>query len=170
MRYNVAQLLKEPIGSTRRYQVEQVFNGTLAAADKVSGQVQLLRTHQGVLVNAKLDTRSNFSCSRCLSESSRPSTLLIEEESFPTVDLHTGRKLPPPTEDEEALRIDSRHILDLTEVLRQYLISDTPIKPLCRPDCLGLCQQCGANLNQAQCDCQAGQPDHRWGALSALLN
>jgi len=130
----------------------------------------MLRTHQGILVNAQLDIESTFMCSRCLGEFTRPSTLFIEEECFPTIDLHSGRKLSPPAEEEGALRIDDTHLLDLQEVFRQYLISDGPMKPLCRPDCLGLCQHCGQNLNQAPCECQAGQRDHRWTALAALLD
>jgi len=42
-----------------------------------------------------------------------------------------------------------------------------PGKPLCRPDCAGLCPNCGANLNEGPCACQA--PDEeRWRALAAL--
>ena len=170
MQYNVAQLLKEPTGATRSYQVEQGFTGVAEITDRVRGQLDMLRTHQGILVNAKLDIESTLMCSRCLGEFTRPSTLFIEEEYFPTMDLHTGRKLPSPVEEEGASRIDASHSLDLHEMLRQYVISDGPMKPLCRPDCLGLCQHCGNNFNQAQCECQAGQRDQRWTALAALLD
>ena len=170
MQYNVAQLLKEPTGATRSYQVEQRFTGVPGITDRVCGQLDMLRTHQGILVNAKLDIESTLMCSRCLGEFTRPSTLFIEEECFPTMDLHTGRKLPSPSEEEGALRIDASHYLDLDEILRQYIISDGPMKPLCRPDCHGICQHCGNNLNQAQCECQAGHPGQRWTALTALLD
>ena len=170
MLYNVAQLLKEPIGATRSYQVEQRFTGVPGITDRVCGQLDMMRTHQGILVNAKLEIESTLMCSRCLGAFTRPSTLLIEEECFPTIDLHTGRKLSPPAEDEGALRIDDSHFLDLHEVLRQYVISDGPMKPLCRQDCPGLCQHCGINLNQARCECDAGQRDQRWAALAALLD
>ena len=170
MQYNVAQLLKEPTGATRSYQVEQGFTGVPGITDRVRGQLDLLRTHQGILVNAKLDIESTLMCSRCLGEFTRPSTLFIEEECFPTIDLHTGRKLPSPAEEEGALRIDASHSLDLQEILRQYVITHDPMKPLCSPDCLGLCQHCGNNLNQAQCECQAGQRAQQWTALTALLD
>ena len=68
------------------------------------------------------------------------------------------------------MRIDDTHVLDLHEVLRQYVIADGPMKPLCRPDCPGLCQHCGINLNQGRCECGAGQRDERWTALAALLD
>ena len=170
MQYNVAQLLKEPIGATRSYQVEQSFTGVPGITDRVRGQLDMLRTHQGILVNAKLDIESTLICSRCIGEFTRPSTLFIEEECFPTIDLHTGRNLSQSAEEEGALRIDDTHLLDLHEVLRQYVITDGPMKPLCRPNCLGLCQHCGINLNQARCECDAGQRDQRWADLAALLD
>ena len=170
MQYNVAQLLKEPTGATRSYQVEQRLTGVSGITDRVWGQLDMLRTHQGILVKAKLDIESTLMCSRCLGESTRLSTLFIEEECFPTIDLHAGRKLPSPAEEEAALRIDARHSLDLHEVLRQYVIAEGPMKPLCRQDCLGLCQRCGINLNQARCDCDAGHRNQRWAALVALLD
>ncbi len=170
MQYNVAQLLKEPIGATRSYQVEQHFTGVPGITDRVHGQLHMLRTHQGILVNAKLEIESTLICSRCIGEFTRPSTVIIEEECFPTIDLHTGRNLPLPAEEEGVLRIDDEHLLDLHEVIRQYVIADGLMKPLCLPECFGLCQHCGINLNQARCECETGRRDQRWAELVALLD
>jgi uncharacterized protein len=169
MRYNVAQLLKEPMGATRSYQVEEEFTGPQRIADAVRGPLDLVRIHHGVLVRARLDARSSLSCGRCVDSFTRASALFIEEEFFPTIDLHTGRKLPPPVEGEEALLIDAGHTLDLTEVLRQYLLIDAPMKPLCRSGCSGLCPECGINLNRERCCCSAGPADPRWGAVAGIL-
>ena len=169
MQYNVAQLLKEPTGATRSYQVEQRLTGVPGMADRVRGQLDMLRTHQGILVNAKLDIESSLMCSRCLGEFTQPSTLFIEEECIPSIDLHTGRNVSPPAEDGLELRIDDSHLLDLNEVLRQYVITEGSMKPLCHPDCPGLCQHCGVNLNLTGCECGAGLQDQRWSALASLL-
>lgn len=170
MEYNVAQLLKEPIGSTRSYDVEEKFSEWLGSTDRVTGQVRMVRTHQGILVNAGLDIQTTLNCSRCLGEFARPSTLHIEEEFFPTVDLLAGRRLPLPRDTESALQIDADHVLDLSEVTRQCAIADLPMKPLCQPDCLGLCRLCGTNLNQASCECSIAPADAHRGALSELLH
>ncbi len=170
MRYNVAQLLKEPIGSTRWYQVEETYTENIRIADMVAGPVRMLRTHQGLLVHADLDIQKILNCSRCLEEFNWHSTLHIEEEFFPSVDLHAGRRQASSPEIDETSYIDAYQILDLTEIMRQYTIAEFPMKPLCQPDCSGLCLQCGINLNQAVCDCNAGQRDPRWGALAELLN
>jgi uncharacterized protein len=167
MRYNVAQLLIEPIGSTRSYQLEEAFSGPGRIADSARGSVCLLRTHQGVLVDADLEVQATLTCSRCLSEFTRDSVVAMEVEFFPTVDVHTGGRLLP-SEDLEDGHIDDSHNLDLTDMLRQYVIADLPMKPLCKPRCLGLCQVCGTNLNDKECDCkdEAGySADGAWSQL-----
>jgi len=170
MQYHVAQLLKESTGSTRSYRLNETFTGAERIVDRVEGPIHMLRTHQGVLVTATLNIQTTLACSRCLREYTSPSTITVEEEFLPTIDINTGRNLPPPAIAEEALRIDSSHVLDLTETLRQYVLADAPMKPLCRDDCRGLCQLCGANLNQQTCNCKTAQPDPRWGTLASLLD
>ena len=169
MRYNVAQLLKEPIGSTRSYQLEEAFTGPGRVADTARGPVCLLRTHQGVVVKADLEVQLTLTCSRCLSEFTCGSVFALEEEFFPTVDVHTGRRLLQ-AEDSEDERIDDNHNLDLTEVLRQYVIADHPMKPLCQPHCLGLCQVCGINRNEKKCECEDQLGNLTNGARAQLLH
>ncbi len=45
-------------------------------------------------------------------------------------------------------------ILELDEDIRQEIILDYPVKVICRPDCKGLCPNCGQNLNIAKCECK----------------
>jgi uncharacterized protein len=170
MQYHVAQLLKESTGSTRSYRLDETSTGAERIVDRVKGPVHLIRTHQGILVTATLNIQRTLACSRCLREYTSPSTITVEEEFSPNIDITTGRNLPPHANAEEALRIDASHVLDLTETLRQYVLADAPMKPLCRDDCRGLCQLCGANLNQGICNCISDQPDPRWGILASLFN
>ncbi len=168
MKYNVAQLLKEPMGSTRSYVVTEAFAGWGSVADRIEGLLTVLKTHQGVLVRLNLDVWFSSLCSRCNGEFPRSSQLFIEEEFFPTTDPQTGHRLSHP-DDPDALQIDDHNILDVSEVVRQTVIADQPMKPLCHPDCRGLCQICGTNLNANECRCGDTQIDPRWGALAALL-
>lgn len=170
MRYNIAQLLKEPVGSTRRYQVNDTLAGPAPLEGYVLGQVSLLHTHQGILVRAEVETPVTAGCSRCVTRFVTPLRLTIEEEFFPLIDINTGREVPLPEDADGAFRIDANHMLDLTEVLRQCVITDTPMKPLCQPECRGLCRECGANLNRETCRCSAEHGDPRWKSLTALLN
>lgn len=44
-------------------------------------------------------------------------------------------------------------MLDLRPALREQWLLEASVLPLCRPDCLGLCKTCGADLNAGPCDC-----------------
>ena len=44
--------------------------------------------------------------------------------------------------------------VDLTDDIRQEIVMEYPMKPLCRESCKGFCSQCGQNLNEATCDCK----------------
>ena len=165
MNYNVAQLLREPIGSIRSYQLDEKFTGPKRWADSIAGPVQMVRVHDGILVRATVEVRSNLTCCRCLGEYPSASKLMIEDEFFPTVDPQTGRKTPHP---EETALIDNNHVLDLTGITNEYFITNMPMKPLCKSNCKGLCQVCGTNQNLVSCECVSQTMDPRWSALVGL--
>jgi len=163
MRFNVAQQLKEHVGSVRQYDVDETDGDGLP----VRGKIQLLRTNRSILVTGSLETIAREECSRCLEQFEYPLKIDIEEEYFLTRDPVTGLALPPPTE-AGAFLINENHILDLGEAVRQYKIMALPMKPVCREDCAGLCPQCGRNLNYVTCDCKLALPDPRWAQLQVL--
>jgi len=168
MQINVSQQLKDSIGSVRNYEVSGVVdftgdgNGSL-----VQGEVKLIRTDRGILVEGVLHTAVEVTCCRCLSLFSCPLALNIEEEYFPTMDVVSGLPLQLP-EELGYFTIDEHHVLDLTEVVCQYALLVIPMKPLCREDCAGLCPNCGYNLNQGVCSCPPQEADPRWSKLKEL--
>ncbi len=93
----------------------------------------------------------------------------IEEEFFPTVNLQTGQSQPAPSEANDNSLIDGNHVLDLADIVREYVVTEMPMKPLCRRECLGLCQRCGSDLNLGHCDCSDSPEDPQWGALAGLV-
>jgi uncharacterized protein len=63
------------------------------------------------------------------------------------------------------------HALAVAEIVREQVLLEVPLRPLCREDCAGLCPRCGADLNQGPCDCpdEPEQPvDGRLAALAAI--
>ena len=170
MQYNVAKLLQEPTGSTRSFSFDNTNVGGPASPEIIQGEVRFLRTHQGILAYADIEVEANLTCSRCLTGFSQSTLHRIEEEYLPEVDLNTGQQLELLPDDESGFSIGDDHTIDLNEALRQYLIGGESMKPLCQAECLGLCHECGSNLNQGTCECDAIPIDPRWGALAGLLN
>ena len=167
MQANVSQHLKEPIGSTRSHQVDGAVD-IGGHGRPVEGKVTLTRTDRGILVQGALRTGIEVTCSRCLSPCLLALALTLEEEYFPTRDVLTGAPMPVPGES-GCFTIDEHHILDLTEAIRQYAVLATPMKPLCKDDCAGLCPACGHNLNLGPCECPRQRTDPRWEALRKLV-
>ncbi|MEX0785032.1 MAG: DUF177 domain-containing protein [Dehalococcoidia bacterium] len=169
VRYNVSTLLQEPIGAVREQAIDsRVLVGDEPTVERVHGAATLLRTKAGVLVTAGLQGTSHDQCSRCLKAVDVPMRLAIREEFAASVDANTGMALPAP-EDPDMFRIDASHMLDLEEAIRQTWTAVLPMKPLCRPDCAGLCPRCGRDLNLGACGCRP-EADERWSALRALAH
>ena len=56
----------------------------------------------------------------------------------------------------------------LGPMVRELVLMELPPAPLCREDCAGICPTCGADRNQATCDCEQDLGDPRWAGLDAL--
>jgi uncharacterized protein len=173
MRYNVAQLIKGPTGAFRQDDLEadiRDLDDELQPVCPLVGSVTLLRTSQGILVTGKLHTRLRTECRRCLEPCDVDVELELVEEFYPTVRIADAPVDPVPDIDrDEALQIDEHHILDLSEVVRQALWLAAPMEALCRPDCAGICPNCGGNRNLGECRCEEAPVDPRWVALQALI-
>ena len=159
MLFNVAQLLREPVGASRKYTIdpeEPVHRGT----------AKLTRVPSGVLVEVDADVTVDTTCSRCLAPISVPEHIHFEEIFAQQVDPVTSVRMDP--EDEESFLIDLNHTIDITEAVRQYTEMAAEMQPLCRPDCPGICPECGQDLSVAHCNCERTPVDSRWAALAAL--
>lgn len=58
--------------------------------------------------------------------------------------------------------------IDFRDMLQEQIILSIPMQPRCRDDCRGLCARCGANLNQAACNCRSETIDPRLAVLKNL--
>jgi uncharacterized protein len=175
--FNVAQLLKEPVGATRTNLVDadlqdlapdtELNQGPDEPRVSLTGLLRLMHVTAGVLIQGDLSAQVTMPCVRCLEPVKAPLNVAVEETFEPTIDIITGQSVRPEEEDRD-LWINEHHILDLQEVLRQNVLVALPVHVICRPDCRGLCSTCGKNLNEGDCGCQS-EPDPRWAALQELL-
>jgi uncharacterized protein len=165
MTLNVAQLLKEGIGSSRSYEVDgtvSLMNGTGRAVFR--GKVNLMRTDKGIWASGPLSASVEDTCGRCLDKAEVPVYFRVDDEYLPMVDIETGSISAPAEDTEEVFTLDAQHTLNLTEAVRQYIIVAMPMKPLCMESCEGICYSCGTNLNGESCSCPDAR-DSRWNSL-----
>lgn len=168
-RFNVSQLLQEPTGAFREYQLDdaQLPLDDGLTMQPVVGEVRLTRTPNGVLADADVQGNVELECSRCLSSYQQPIRFAFSEEFYQTVHVLTGARLPLPP-DQDTYVIDETHKLDLGEPMREYALLELPAAPRCRPDCRGL-SITGRNLNEEPDDTPPEEGDDRFAVLGQLL-
>ena len=121
----------------------------------------------GLILNARISAPVHAECTRCLKPIQRDWTVNVTS-FFPYEDKSAagkGGKAGKNGKEEEVDIIagedeseDTYPLLengafaDIEAMIRDTLVESLPLQPLCRPDCRGLCSQCGADLNE--------DPDH----------
>ncbi|MCP4727505.1 MAG: DUF177 domain-containing protein [bacterium] len=102
-------------------------------------------------------------CDRCLKD-------ILLDLSVITSMVYTEDNTLDPEHQADDLRIlpANEDTADLTDVVRQQLSINIPMKNLCTDECKGLCSNCGADLNIKQCKCKKDNIDPRWEALKNI--
>lgn len=166
MQFNVSELLRESYGSFREYDIDDDVR-IEREPQRITGHVRFDRVPDGILVRAALHGMRRTECSRCLEPCTLPIDLTIEEQYIPTVDPLSGMRVTPPEGEEDAYRINERHMIDLAVPVQQYWTMAQPIAPVCREDCAGFCPKCGARRD-ADHSCIDEPADDRWARLRDL--
>lgn len=149
LRVNVGFLLHQSVGYGRDFDFEQrsIQVGGDLDVSFLRGSIRFTRTHQGLVAQGELTAQTKLECVRCLTEFDQSLGLTINELFV----------YPPTQPNDPILVVPETGILDLNPYVREALLLDVPIRPLCRPDCRGLCPECGANLNESPCEHVSGK-------------
>jgi uncharacterized protein len=113
---------------------------------------------EGVLVTGTATVALRGECVRCLGGIAGEQQIDVQE-----LYVYPGSDAT----EEEASRLEG-DLLDLEPLLRDDVVLDLPFQPLCREECLGLCVDCGANLNSEPDHSHESAVDPRWEKLRAL--
>lgn len=98
-----------------------------------------------LLAQGRLETVARYTCSRCLKKYNDPIRIM---------NFQVQREIE-----------DSGGTIDLTDEIRADMILALSTKPLCKPDCLGICPNCGQDLNEKPCGCSAAGADSPFEGL-----
>ncbi len=160
LRILVADLVRRP-GSSRPIELDEPLADLEVRACVVPPDapvhvaVQLERIPEGLVVRGVVEASWTAECGRCL----RP----IDGRLAVGVDELYEQE---PVEG-ETYQLEHDHI-DLEPLVRDALLLELPPAPLCRPDCAGLCPECGIDRNEMSCSCRTDDLDPRWAALRSL--
>jgi uncharacterized protein len=135
--------------------------------DKVDVSCLITKTSGTVFIKGYFSALINICCSRCLENTkltigSDFAYTLIPAKAEASKDF----ELKP---EELEISYYSGDFIDLTPVICEQIILQIPIKVLCSEECKGLCQHCGANLNNSSCNCGANIVDSRMVVLKNFI-
>jgi uncharacterized protein len=141
---------------------------------RTEGHAELIREHHGgqnsvddIRLVGKLEGRISLCCARCLETVEMPLSRSFDLLYRP-LESERGADEVAIHEADTEIGFYSGDGMELEDSLREQVLLTVPIKPLCRPDCKGLCPVCGVNRNLQACSCQSGPSDVRWAALGDL--
>lgn len=161
LRFNFGFFLEAALGTSRtielNYPTIQVEDLTLSP---LAGTFTATRTSEGVYLSGTLNSTLISECVRCLEVATVPIEMKLDDLFY----------YPAHTAPEGEYTFGDDGFIDLAPLVRELTVLETPIQPICRPDCQGLCMECGQNLNEGDCGCEPNPIDPRLSALQQLLN
>ena len=147
-----------------------ISTGELTVKRPVSYSFSVCRVGDMITIQGNVSTEVVLSCGRCLESFDLP-----VKTDF---DLVYATQMPEVAdEDDEGFELSADDLgivllteeeIDLSEPLVEQLLLCLPFQAICRKGCKGLCPQCGVDLNQSKCKCDAPQFDTRFSALQNL--
>ncbi len=139
--------------------------------EPVRAEVRVLPQKDGCLLRGTVKSMVTMPCNRCMEDA-----LVVLEQNFDEFEPYPRSN---ETEPEGSIHTDFLErgviemergvpFLDLEALLWEEFALALPVKPLCRPDCKGLCPACGKNLNEGDCECFSNSGDPRFAVLRQL--
>ena len=178
---NVSQLLLMGPGAVREFDYREPFPdpaNELHLSGPIEGHARLTRTSEGILAHSDYHACVRLECARCLEEAIERVDGELDEEFLPSTDIRTGFPLhvARDAEDDHPL-INEHHEIDLNEILRQNILTNLPLQPLCDDACPGLCPDCGERLGpthaahaESNVESAPVDPSSPFARLAALLH
>jgi DUF177 domain-containing protein len=160
---DVRDLIDQP-GSSRRVTVREPVAdlrlelASVPADAPIEAELLLESVIDGILASGPVAGRMAVSCARCLKSFEHGFDLEVRELFAPGAGAE-GEEYP--------LAPDGS--LDPEPMIRDAVLLSVPFSPLCRSDCLGLCERCGGDRNLGECTCGPDAPDPRWAALETMI-
>jgi uncharacterized protein len=133
----------------------------------VRTQLEIFKFGQGININGSLKAELEFQCSRCLKTFRKELDIPMDLSYHPVDEMSTERH--ELKNDEMDFGFYTGTELDLQEVLKEQILLNRQLKPLCDYNCKGICPKCGTDLNTGKCFCEKREIDPRLEVLKSLL-
>ena len=140
--------------------------------EPLHAQVTLIPQETGCLVRGNLQGKVAVPCNRCMEDALIDINSTFDSfENYPASETEQDEGDILGDETDELIikkTPEGTTVFSLAGLVWEEFVLALPYKPLCRPDCKGLCPQCGTNLNNGPCACSSEHMDPRMAALRGL--
>lgn len=169
MDLNLEEALEAPVALSHRLEVPagRLERPELLSLEPVGFEGLLQKADPGFVLAGRLTSAGEVACARCLAPVPFSRT---GEVSWVFAAAHRR-----PTDEETELTARDLDVVwyedfvvPFDPLVEEQLQLELPMKPLCRPDCKGLCPRCGVDRNNVPCDCR-DEGDERLAKLKSLL-
>jgi len=149
----------------------EICSDTVFCSDALM-DFQLARSAHRLLLEGQLSAELRADCGRCL----EPMQLSLREKFSLALNLVAATDVTDSNAVED-IALDEEQIntvpvvdgqVDLRPILQEQLLLHLPLHPVCDSECLGLCPQCGINLNREACHCRPLTFNRHFGQLKGL--
>lgn len=134
--------------------------------DPIEAVLSAAKSGDEIIVQGRVSTAIEMECARCLD--------IFEMEINPkiqfVIQLLDTNQPEFSTDDDFVILPKTTGEVDISDRIRESIILELPLKPLCFDGCRGLCPMCGVNLNETECDCTPDKSDERWDTLKQLFD
>ena len=132
----------------------------------IQTRIAVFKMGDSLSASGETEFELRMACARCL----EPFTQRMSG-GFEFI-LQKGRPTTMEGDEDEAIiwLDDAKGKIDIGEQVKDYVLLEIPLNPVCRESCAGLCPSCGQNFNQGCCDCKQEKTDPRWEALQGLAS
>jgi uncharacterized protein len=129
------------------------------AGAELAAELQLESVTEGIWVSGDVTGTAVGECSRCLVEIEQPLSVRVRD-----LFVYPGSTTDRTTDEDELPRVVD-DLIDLTPLVRDEIVLALPLAPVCRPDCPGLCPECGERFDDLEPGHSHEILDPRWAAL-----
>lgn len=159
-RLNVGFIIHEEVGYTTAFPFDfaRIKLGDDLELRDFTGLVDIGRTPQGLVVTGHFSAKTSAECARCLK-------IFDQQLDWDMTELYAFNE---KSVTESGLFVPEDAQIDLEPIIRDYALLEIPIRPLCRPDCKGLCPVCGQDLNVRDCGHRSQEDESPFSSLKNL--
>ncbi len=132
--------------------------------DVAEVNIKILKIGKKVLIEGSVKIAVSLNCSRCLNDFPYPLDISFREEYNPAKESAEDDETEL-TDRELDLSFYRDDEIDIAGLIKEQVQLSVPMKPLCSSGCMGICPECGKDLNVGPCECKKDTVDPRLAPL-----